>query len=109
MYLGQFKDKEDVMSNFEVSDADLENCKILFAAYDQEGYEGYAMVIFSKDGKLFEVNGSHCSCNGLEGQWEPEETSLEALKKRNYCYGGIQSDLSRFLIDYVFEEDVLQN
>jgi hypothetical protein len=36
-------------------------------------------VIFEKDGKLWEVNGSHCSCYGLEGQWQPEETTWEAI------------------------------
>jgi hypothetical protein len=34
------------------------------------------------DGKLFEINGSHCSCYGFEGQLKLEETSLEALKFR---------------------------
>ena len=28
------------------------------------------------------MNGSHCSCYGLEGQWEPEETDLEAIRHR---------------------------
>jgi hypothetical protein len=109
MYLGNFADKESLMSNFEIDESVLEGCRILFAAYENESYEGYAMVIFSKDGKLYEVNGSHCSCNGLEGQWSPEETCLEALKKRNYSYGGLQHDLEKFLIDFVFEEDVLKN
>jgi hypothetical protein len=109
MYLGNFNNREDLMSNFEIADADLEGCNILFAAYENESYEGYAMVIFSKDGKLYEVNGSHCSCNGLEGQWSPEETNLEVLKLRNYSYGNMQHDLAKFLIDFIFEEDVLKN
>ena len=39
-------------------------------------------MLFRKDGKLYEVNGSHCSCYALEGQWEPEETTVEALRHR---------------------------
>ncbi len=109
MYLGNFTNREDLMSNFEINDAHLEGCRILFAAYENESYEGYAMVVFSKDGKLYEVNGSHCSCNGLEGQWQPEETNLEALKLRNYSYGNMQHDLTKFLVDFVFEEDVLKS
>lgn len=109
MYLGNFNNKQDLMSNFEINESDLEGVRILFAAYENESYEGYAMVIFSKDGKLYEVNGSHCSCNGLEGQWQPEETSLEALKMRNYSYGDMQHDLEKFLVDFIFEEDVLKN
>ena len=43
---------------------------------------GSAFVLFRKDGKLYEVNGGHCSCYGLKGQWFPEETSIEALTHR---------------------------
>ncbi len=109
MYLGNFTNREDLMSNFNISDADLEDVRILFAAYENESYEGYAMVIFSKDGKLYEVNGSHCSCYGLEDQWKPEETNLEVLKLRKYNYGELQQDLTKFLVDFIFEEDVLSN
>lgn len=108
-YLGMFTDRESLMYNFRITDKDLEGCKILFAAYEDAGYDGYALVIFSKDGKLYEVNGSHCSCNGLEDQWTPEETTFEALKIRNYNHGDLQVDLEKFLIDLVFEKEVLEN
>lgn len=62
---------------------DLKGAEILVAAYENEGYDGTAMVVYIKDGKLFEVNGGHCSCHGLEGQWSPEETSLAALEMRS--------------------------
>lgn len=55
---------------------------ILFASYGTDNYTGDAFVLFERDGKLFEVNGSHCSCYGLEGQWTPEETTIEALRYR---------------------------
>lgn len=54
---------------------------IVYAGYTYEDYSGAALVVFRRDGKLFEVNDSHCSCYGLE-DWDPEETSVEALKKR---------------------------
>ena len=53
--------------------------ELLFASYGGGSYEGDATVVFRRDGKLYEVSGSHCSCYGLEGQWEPEETSIAAL------------------------------
>lgn len=31
---------------------------------------------------LYEVNGGHCSCNGLSESWGPEETNLTALLSR---------------------------
>lgn len=55
---------------------------ILFASYGQDNYSGDAFVLFEQDGKLFEVNADHCSCYGLEAQFNPEETSLESLKYR---------------------------
>lgn len=55
---------------------------ILFASYGNEDYGGEAFVLFEENGELFEVNGSHCSCYGLEGQWEPERVSLPALEQR---------------------------
>ena len=61
---------------------EFQDIEVLFASYEYAGYEGDAFVLFRKDGKLYEVNGSHCSCYGLEGQWEPEETTIEALEHR---------------------------
>lgn len=56
--------------------------EVLLAAYDIDGYEGDAFVLFQRDGKLYEVHGGHCSCYGLEDQWTPEETTWEALAMR---------------------------
>ena len=61
---------------------DLAKCEILIAYYAIDGYDGESFVLFRKDGKLYEVNASHCSCYGLEGQWEPEETTVGALSLR---------------------------
>ena len=44
MYLGQFSSREDMMSNFAIDESVLDGCRILFAAYENESYEGYAMV-----------------------------------------------------------------
>jgi hypothetical protein len=55
---------------------------VLFAAYTYENYSGDAFVLFRKNGALYEVNGGHCSCYGLEQQWEPEETTKEVILKR---------------------------
>jgi hypothetical protein len=56
--------------------------EILLASYAYENYSGDAFVLARKDGKLYEVNGGHCSCYGLEGQWAPEETTIAALRHR---------------------------
>lgn len=64
---------------------------ILFASYEQANYSGDAWVLYEKDGKLFEVNGSHCSCYGLEGQWREEEVLLKELENR-LLYGSFGED-----------------
>lgn len=55
---------------------------ILFASYGTDNWSGDAFVLFERDGILYEVNGSHCSCYGLEDQWEEEKTSIKALSHR---------------------------
>lgn len=55
--------------------------ELVFARIDEGGYEGSAFVLYRRNGKLWEVNDSHCSCNGWEN-WSPEETTLEAIKMR---------------------------
>lgn len=60
----------------------LEGFEVLLASYENECYEGTAYVLLRKDGKLYEVHASHCSCYGLEGQWSPEETTPESIIHR---------------------------
>jgi hypothetical protein len=83
-----------------------ENKNILFASYGQDNYQGDAWVLFEENGKLFEVNGSHCSCFGLEGQWEEEEVVLAELENRltkgtfgqdNYSDNEFANELKTFL------------
>lgn len=82
VYRHDFKNAEDVIAQFTAPSDALDDAKVLFADYTYEDYSGSATVIFEKDGKLWEVNGSHCSCYGLEGQWAPEETTWEAIAIR---------------------------
>ena len=66
-----------------ISDSpEFKGVEILLASYPTEEYEGSAFVLFRRDGQLYEVNGSHCSCYGLENQWDPELTTVEALRHR---------------------------
>ena len=54
---------------------EYESVNILFASYGCANYSGDAFVLFEKEGKLFEVMG-------LERQFDPEETTIEALAFR---------------------------
>lgn len=81
-YSGEFKSMDDVVSNFETDIED--NIHVHLAHYDVDGYDGSAFVLIENTdtGKLYEIHGSHCSCNGLEGQWEPEEVCPTILYHR---------------------------
>jgi len=81
-YLGGFGDKQDVISNFAIKDDDLRDVFIIVAWYGSQCYDGSAFVLFERGGQLYEVNGGHCSCYGLEEQWCPEETTAEAIVHR---------------------------
>lgn len=93
MYLNDWSNFNDMIGDFGLKPEDerVQGIEVLLASYGTENYTGDAFVLFRKDGKLFEVNGSHCSCFGLseldysgtaETQWKPEETSVEALRVR---------------------------
>ena len=81
-YCGNFECKEDVVREFAIQDDDLRDAFILLAWYGYGDYDGSAFVLFERGGKLYEVNGGHCSCYGLEECWDPEETDAQALLHR---------------------------
>jgi len=82
LFLGNFEDEEDVKREFAVKDDSLKDAFIILAWYGYGDYDGSAFVLFERGGKLYEVNGGHCSCYGLEECWEPEETDAKALIHR---------------------------
>ncbi len=93
-YFGDFKDIDDIWREFRpnrwadspdpLPDGFPTDPQILFASYGQGSYDGDAIVIYTDHETLYEVNASHCSCYGLEGQWKPEETSWAAIAMRTY-------------------------
>lgn len=80
-YFGAWVARDDLAKDFDTPEV-AADAEILLASYEQGGYEGDAFVLFERNGKMYEVHGGHCSCYGLEGQWTPEETSVEAIKMR---------------------------
>ncbi|MEM4395821.1 MAG: hypothetical protein QXW48_04500 [Thermoplasmata archaeon] len=71
------KSKQDILDDF----CEKQDHNIIFASYVYQDYQGDAFVLVEKDGKLYEVNAGHCSCYGLENQFNLEETSIAALVK----------------------------
>lgn len=79
MFLHNFSNVHGVIKEFNLKGDELTGATILLAAYGTDNYSGSAFVLFKKDNKLYEVNGGHCSCYGLEDQWSPEETTKDSL------------------------------
>jgi hypothetical protein len=77
VYEGAFTDWDDIRIQFEMKDPFPEPEEVLYAMYDNEGYDGYAHVIYRNGNMIYSVTGSHCSCYGLEDQWDPEEYTPE--------------------------------
>lgn len=85
IYTGNFENWAGVMAAFEVKPALPEPEQVYGASYDIDGYEGSADVVYRHGDRVFWNHGSHCSCYGLEGQWDPEEydiaTALAAFRR----------------------------
>jgi hypothetical protein len=74
---------ENIARWFDEKPEILAGATILMGFYETGNWEGYAFVLFERDGKLYEVHGSHCSCYGLEDQWGEEDTTWDALAMRS--------------------------
>lgn len=86
--------REHIVGSYGVIQKVVDEYKILIA-YESVGTWGCDSSSFflfrhkiSKE--LFTVTGSHCSCHGFEGQFEPERVTLDYLKsdKFYFCTGG---------------------
>jgi hypothetical protein len=75
-----WSNENDVAKDF--ADNSVLDFNIFIAAYYQGSYEGSAYVLAGKDGILYEVEASHCSCYGLEESWKPTVVTVEYLKNR---------------------------
>lgn len=88
VFIQEFNSVEDVIKEYNAPNDALSGATIHLAWYGYGSYCGSSLVIFEKDGTLYEVNGGHCSCHGLEDQWSPEETTWEILNRRDYTHDG---------------------
>ncbi len=88
VFQNQFGNWADIQRDFAMNEPEPD--EVLLAKYEYENYEGSAEVYFRRGDKFYIAAGSHCSCYGLEGQWDPEEYAsrelfIECLRK------GVQS------------------
>ncbi len=77
-YFEGFDCWQDVQREFRMTEPEPD--EVLAALYETGSYEGSAEVIYRRGDKYYVASGSHCSCYGLEGQWEPEEYDKSTMK-----------------------------
>ncbi|MDH5517671.1 MAG: hypothetical protein OEY36_07610 [Gammaproteobacteria bacterium] len=64
---------------FGITDSKLDGVELILASHHNEDDSGYAFILYCSRHILYEINASHDSELNLIGQWQPEETTLEAL------------------------------
>ena len=101
-YDGDFENWKDVCTWFNMNEPEPD--EVLVAIYDIDGYDGYAHVVYRNGRKYYLNYGSHCSCYGLEDQWEPEEFSSKKLliaflekSSDDWKFGKVNSELAEYL------------
>lgn len=99
IFLGGFEDEQDLISEFSLEASLLERVHIIFADYDLQDEEGEAFVLFEDRGTLYEIHAFYCECDGLEGQWLPEECD----------YGTLSFRLQRSDVLKDHREEILEN
>jgi hypothetical protein len=83
-YEGEDEFRETLLDEYKAAQEDVDFvATLIIATSETSSYEDVSLFVFlGTDGKLYEVHGSHCSCYGFEEQWQPEETTFEALAAR---------------------------
>ena len=97
VYVGDWSCLDDMLRDFSIDKDSVKGYKVLYAWYEYADYSGSAFVLLKKGRKLYEVNGGHCSCYGLEDQFELEETNVEALLKRQHY--GVNPEVIQGLVE----------
>lgn len=99
IYDGEFENWSDVSKQFDIAYKEPEH---VYASYDRQAYDGTAFVLYFNNPYFYYVYGSHCSCYGLEGQWEPEIFTRKQIQKlikttNDYRFYGIDKKIIRNL------------
>lgn len=82
--LGDLRDLTDaelldhIATEYIEGDIAPEQLGTILVAYESVGDYGCdssSYFLIERDGELYEIHGGHCSCNGFEGQWEPQRVT----------------------------------
>ncbi len=105
MILGNFSDEADVCRQMAFTDEQRQNRTIVYAQYSQIDYDGDATVIYLEDGKLYQINASHCSCFSLsEADCNKDAFEIDFETLKGFCERGV----SAYGANYNYVMDYLQ-
>lgn len=103
---------KDIITDFNISLEYANTFDFLFAVYAQAEEKGmggrlaYILLRNKETNVLYDIVAGHCSCYGFEDQFEPTETSIEAILYR-IVYGTLgiteesEDNFQYVLMDYV--------
>jgi hypothetical protein len=82
--------RNHIAESYETDRQSLDKYDILIA-YQSVGSWGcdssaFLLLRDKETGELLENHGSHCSCYGFEGQFEPEQTTIEYLNSEHFSF-----------------------
>ncbi len=105
IYYNNFTNWEDVVNEFyEVYAECPEPDEVILADYRYESYEGDAWIVYRNGEKYYSIDAGHCSCYGLEGQFDPEEYDTKDLfiaclekRKGGWCCGVVKERIDEVL------------
>ena len=106
--------KKEIIESFNIKNSQLDPYEIIYGYYHDEDYSGSCFVLLQEksSGNLFEVNGSHCSCYGLENQWELEATTIESILhrlKQGHINGLSSEKDCGFILSLIEKKDLNDN
>lgn len=84
-----FKDLADMRYQFQHA---MPYVVPLWCVYNKGDHDGVAECWFEEHGRLMYVSASHCSCHGLERQWDKETYSLAQFERRTEFATGLPAE-----------------
>lgn len=99
IYAGDLNNYDDLWQAADTHGGIPNPDELVFAWYESGSYEGSGYAIYERDGKVYEVETSHCSCYGpwSEG-WRADETNWPSIIAR--VFGNVGEDRWRGPLGY---------
>ena len=97
--------KKHMADEYQIPFEEIENIRIIVAYESEPDYSMSNWFLFiGEDGQLYENHGSHCSCDGFEGQWRPEKTSVEYLLSNKLYLCDVSDETKESIQEYIKKE-----